>query len=132
MKVGDNLPKYKIFDQFEKEHVLSSDTNILIVTSSKLTGEIVKEYLLDQEKDFLKNNNAYYIADISQMPSMISKLFAIPKMKEYPFSVLLIDKEQAKIFNKKDDHVSIYIIKNRKVLSINYIKEKEELAHFFR
>ncbi|PIE71675.1 MAG: hypothetical protein CSA22_02295 [Deltaproteobacteria bacterium] len=132
MQVGDPLPTFKIVDQFGKEQVLSSDTKTIMVTSSKVTSEIIKDYLLEKGKGFLERNSAYYVADISGMPSVISKLFAVPKMKDYPFSILLVDKKQAKTFSKKEDQITIYTIENGKVLSINYIKEKEELASFFK
>ncbi|PIE60948.1 MAG: hypothetical protein CSA29_05870 [Desulfobacterales bacterium] len=131
MEVGDNLPTFKLIDQFENEHVLSANTNTIIVTASKGMGEIIRAYLLDQEKDFLVKNNAYYIADISGMPSFIAKLFAVPKMKNCPFSILLVDEEQTKTFSKKEDQITIYTIENAKVSSVKYITTKEELAHVF-
>ncbi|PIE62158.1 MAG: hypothetical protein CSA25_06540 [Desulfobacter postgatei] len=132
MKVGDRLPTFKIVDQFDKEHVLSADANTIIVTSSRGTSEIIRDYLLAQEKDFLEKNRAYYVADISGMPSFIAKFFAIPKMKDCPFSILLVDEEQTKSFSKKNDQITIYTIENAKVSSVNYLKTKEELSNFFK
>ncbi len=132
MEIGDSLPTFKIVDQFDKIHVLSANTNTIIVTSSMKPYEIIRDYLLAHEKDFLEKNKAYYIADISGMPSFVAKLFAIPKMKNCPFPILLVNEEQAKTFSKKEDQITIYTIQNANVSSVNYLKTKEELANFFK
>ena len=43
-------------------------------------SDVLKEYLLSKEGDILSKNNAIYVADISGMPSLISKFSALPKM----------------------------------------------------
>ncbi len=131
MEVGDRLPTFKIVDQFDKEHVLPADTHTIIFTSSKRASEMIREFLLAQKKDFLKKNKAYYVVDILGMPSFVAKIFAIPKMKDFPFSILLVDEEQTKSFNRKDEHITLYSIENAKVSSIKYIQTKEELSNFF-
>ncbi|PID41086.1 MAG: hypothetical protein CR981_04815 [Proteobacteria bacterium] len=131
MDTGDRLPTFKIADQFAQEHVLSADTRTIIVASDKKTSEIVRAYLLAKEKEFLEKKSAYYLADISGMPGFIADMFALPKMKECPFPILLVDEEQTKTFLKKDAHITVYTIENGRVLSVAYIKTKEELAAIF-
>ena len=131
LNIGDSLPTFSIKDQFEKAHTLKNDTQTIIVASGKGTSEIIRDYLLKQEGDFLTKNNAAYIADISGMPSLIAKFFALPKMKKYPFSVLLVDEEQTKKFSKQDDKITIYKVSEGKVISINYITNEAELAKVF-
>ena len=46
---------------------------------------------LKGKENILEKNSAVYVADISGMPSLISKFIALPKMKKYPFSVLLLE-----------------------------------------
>ncbi len=132
IEVGESLPTFAIIDQFDKKHSLAAQTKTIIVTSSKKSSKIVREYLLTQHKDFLRKNSAYFIADISGMPGFIAKLFAIPKMKECTFPILLIDKEQARIFDTEDEQITVYHIENGKVLSVEYMTGKEELANLFR
>lgn len=65
------------------------------------------------------------------MPSLIAKFFALPKMKKYPFSVLLVDEEQTKKFSKQDDKITIYRVNEGKITSVNYITNEAELAKVF-
>ena len=59
------------------------------------------------------------------MPSFITKLFALPKMKKYPFSVLLINDERGKQFDKQTGKLTLYTLKKRIITSIKFIKPSE-------
>src|SRR3546814_11475114 len=42
-----------------------------------------------QKGDVFVDNHIDYISDISSMPALIAKLFALPKMRKYSFRLLL-------------------------------------------
>lgn len=132
LSLGDATPTFKINDQFEKAHTIAGDTKTILVAADKGTSEILRDYLLTKEKGFLEANKAYYVADISGMPSLIAKFFALPKMKKYPFSILLVDENQTKEFTKKEGNITIYSVMNGKVSDIKYVKSAEELAGVFK
>ena len=132
LNIGDATPTFEIKDQFEKMHKISADAKTILVAESRSTSVIVREYLLTKDTNFLVNNKAHYIADISGMPSLISKWIALPKMKKYPFSILLVNEEQAKSFSTKEDEITVYTVNNGKVSDVKYIKTTEELAAIFK
>lgn len=132
LNIGDQVPTFEIKDQFEKNHVISKDSKTILVAADKGTSEILKDYLLTKPKGFLESNKSVYIADISGMPSLIAKFFALPKMEKYPFSILLVDEDQTKKFSKKEDHITIYSVLDGKISGIKYIKTAEELAPLFK
>ncbi len=132
LNIGDSTPKFEIKDQFEKMHKISADAKTILVAESRSTSVIVREYLLTKDTNFLETNKAHYIADISGMPSLISKFIALPKMKKYPFSILLVDEEQSKSFTAKDDKITVYTISDGKVSDIKFIETAEELAAVFK
>jgi hypothetical protein len=78
----------------------------------------------------LKKHNAVFIANISEMPSIITKLFALPKMKKYKHDVLLIYDEEDKRFMQKEDKSTVYKLENGVIKSITYVEE-EDLAKVF-
>ncbi len=88
--VVDNL---KIKDQNEVEKVIDTNVKTILFASDKSTSDMLRDYLLplSEKENILEKNSAVYVADISGMPSLISKFIALPKMKKYPFSVLLLD-----------------------------------------
>ncbi|APW66892.1 hypothetical protein LPB137_13980 [Poseidonibacter parvus] len=131
LNIGDSTPTFEIKDQFEKMHKISADAKTILVAESRGTSVIIREYLLTKDTDFLAKNKAHYIADISGMPSLISKFIALPKMKKYPFSILLVDEEQSKSFNTKDDKITVYTVTDGKVSNVKYIETTEELKAIF-
>ena len=132
LSVGSEASAIKIKDQFEKEHTVDANVKTILFASDKDTSDILKDYLLSKDADILTRNNAVYVADISGMPSLISKFIALPKMKKYPFSVLLLDDTNKDNFVKEDGKIIVYSLENGKVVKIDKISTKEELAKFIK
>ncbi len=132
LTIGDTIPNIKFNDQFDKVNSIKADTKTIIFAESKDKSTVVKEFLISKGKGFLENNKAEYVADISGMPSLISKFFALPKMRKYDFSILLLNEENKDLFSSKEDKISIYTIVDSKVTDIKYISSKEELAKAFK
>ncbi len=132
LTIGDTLPTLTINDQFEKAQTIQAETKIILVAADKDTSTIIKEYLLTKKGDFLSANNAYYIADISGMPSLIARFFALPKMKKYPFSVLLLDDSNKDKFSMKEEKITVYKLKDSKISEIMYISNTKELDAIFK
>ncbi len=127
LNVGNDVSSLKIKDQFEKEHIIDSNIKTILFASDKDTSDILKDYLLSKDADILTRNNAVYVADISGMPSLISKFIAMPKMKKYPFSILLLDDTNKENFVKEEGKIIVYTLENSKVTNISKISKKEEL-----
>jgi len=132
LSIGDSTPTFEIKDQFEKMHTISADTKTILVAESRGTSVIVREYLLSKDTNFLETNKTQYIADISGMPSLISKFIALPKMKKYPFPILLVDEEQSKSFTTQDDKITVYTLTDGKVSDVKFIETTEELDAVFK
>lgn len=123
--INSNVSSLTLEDQFEKEHTLPSDTKMLIVSSEKNTSAALNEFLASKEEGFLEKNKTVFIANLSGMPSIITKIFALPKMKKYNYSVLLIHDEDDKRFSYKEEKLTIYTIENGIIKAIKYIDFQE-------
>ena len=126
----DSKISFTLPDQFDKSHAINDDTKILIISFAKATGHTIKEYLEKQPKDYLSNKNAFFVADISPMPTVIRNTFALPDLQKSPYSVLLIyDKTIAqKIKDEKyKDKIVIVTLENSLVKEIIFISTEDEL-----
>ena len=132
LTVGSELPVLTVKDQFEKESTIDSKIKTVIFSATKEESNTIKEFLAAKEKDYLTNNNIAYVADITGMPSLISKFFAIPKMKDYNFSILLIDEDNKALFPVEQDKITIMTLENSKITSIKFIKTAQDLAATFK
>jgi predicted transcriptional regulator len=128
LTVGSVIPSLTVKDQFEKMHTVDANIKTIIFSASKTEGTTIKDFLLKKDKDYLTTNNTVYIADITGMPSLVTKFIAMPKMKDYPFSVLLVDDTNKGLFPVQEDMISIISLDNGKITDIKYVKTAEELG----
>ena len=128
LTVGSNIPTLTIKDQFEKDNIVNENIKTIIFAATKTENTTIKEFLQSKDKELLATNKAVYIADITGMPSLVTKFIAMPKMKDYPFSVLLIDEANKGLFAVKEDMISIISLDNGKITDIKYVKTAEELG----
>jgi hypothetical protein len=128
--LNSNINSFTLNDQFDKPHTVNADTKTIIVSFEKGTSADINEFLNTKEANFLEKNQAVFIADISGMPSIITSLFALPKMKKYKYNVLLIYDEEDKRFSQQKERTTVYTLENGIVKSISYI-QKDDLPTTF-
>jgi hypothetical protein len=129
-EVNKKVDNFSLSDQFDKTHTVNSDIKTIIVSFEKGTGADINEFLNKKPRDFLEKNQAVFIANIAQMPSIITSMFALPKMRKYKHTILLIYDEDDKRFVQKDDYSTLYKLEDGVIKSISYIK-KEDLEKVF-
>ncbi|MFV3406236.1 MULTISPECIES: FAD/FMN-containing dehydrogenase [Pseudomonas] len=86
---GERLAPWTLLDQYEQPYSLNADTRLLLVARDMDGAKLVKAALADQPKGYLEARGAVFVADIERMPAVISKLFAIPAMRDYSYRVML-------------------------------------------
>ncbi|CAA6807015.1 MAG: FAD/FMN-containing dehydrogenases [uncultured Sulfurovum sp.] len=126
IKVGDGFPKLTLEDQFSKKtEVKQVGTTTLLLSFEKDVSAEIKKYLETKEEGFLEANNLMYISDISSMPSFITSMFAIPKMKKFSFKISLIyDEEEAEAISREEGKVTVIALENNLVKKIEFIEPK--------
>ena len=70
----------------------------------------------------MEEHHAKYISDISGMPGIISRMFALPKMRDYNY-VLMLNREDdfAEKFDQKEEKLTVYTLKEGVVKSVEFI-----------
>jgi len=129
LSIGSELD-LKLPDQFDKEQQLQNNTKILIFAFSKNTGHIIRQFISTKNKNFLENQKALFVADISKMPVFIRNTFALPDLRKSPYKILLIyDRAIATTFEKgiDKDKVIILELKNKQIMTIKYANSISEL-----
>lgn len=89
-QAGEGAPVgWTLLDQYDKPYTQGSDLRILLLARDMAGGKLVKAALEGLPKDYLEQRHAVFVADISKMPAVISKMFAVPAMRDYNYRVLL-------------------------------------------
>jgi hypothetical protein len=89
LETGEHLAPWTLNDQFERPYTLDDNLRILLVARSMGGAKLLGAALDGQPKGYLEARQALFVADISRMPGLIGKLFAIPAMRDYSYRVLL-------------------------------------------
>ncbi|SFA69029.1 FAD/FMN-containing dehydrogenase [Azotobacter beijerinckii] len=89
LEVGERLAPWTLLDQHEQAYSLNEETRILLVARSMDGARLVEAALKARPQGYLEARQAVFVADISRMPSLIARLFAVPAMRDYPYRVLL-------------------------------------------
>ena len=127
---------YKIYSQGTKKKEegkkqrmrIPKKTTLVIVAFDKDTGAMVNEYLGSKTPYYLQKHRSIFIADINEMPSIITKMFALPKLQEYKHLIYLHYSEDfQKVVPRKADQITLLRVKDGKVQNISYITTKKEL-----
>ncbi|WP_188108650.1 hypothetical protein [Sulfurimonas lithotrophica] len=135
LKIGSDI---QMLNNFEYETPKSRkmkiplNTKTLLIAFDKDTGALVNEYLATKNKYFLQKKKAIFIADINKMPTVVTNMFALPKLRKYKHLIYLHYNEKFQnAVPKKDEKISVVRFEDKKVKSISYISTQEELKKVF-
>lgn len=107
---------------------IPKDVKLVIISHEKGTGVLVNEYLEAKNEDYLQKNHVVFIADINKMPSLITKMVALPKLRKYKHPIYInYDERFEEIVPSKENMVTLLYVENSIIKNISYISTKEEL-----
>lgn len=130
VKTGQQLSSFRLSDQHKVEHVIDTNVRLLIFARDMSGNKLIREALDGKTKEYLEKHKALYVSDISQMPKLITKLVAMPKMKKYSYPVLLdTEAELTKDLPYKEDHASLIYLTGLKVDKIEFISKSQDLKN---
>lgn len=89
LEPGERLAPWTLLDQHEAPYTLDNDLRVLLVARDMDGAKLVDAALQGKAKGYLEQRHAVFLADISRMPGVIASLFALPKMRDYSYRVLL-------------------------------------------
>ena len=128
LKIDDKISTFSLVNQFDKIHTITSEISIIIVTFQKETTNLVNDFLSSKNSDFLDKNNTIFINNISSIPSIVVKMFTIPKMRDYKYDILLIYNENNKKFIEEEKKITVYFIQNGYIKDIKFISSISVLS----
>jgi hypothetical protein len=89
LKVGDSLPALTLKDQNGEAHAIGNSLRYLVFAPDRSSSQIVAQSFKSQTAASLQSHGVVYVADIKGMPSVVASWFALPKMRQQPYPILL-------------------------------------------
>ena len=89
LETGERLAPWTLLDQHDQAYTLDNQLQVLLVAQSMDAAKLVDAALQGKPKGYLEQRHTVFLADISRMPTVIATLFALPKMRDYNYRILL-------------------------------------------
>lgn len=126
--VGDSLNPLTLSDQHDRPVQINQQTRVVIFTTDRSVSGWINDVLGSQPKDTLDRLSAVYVSDISGMPSVITDMFALPKLRKLPFSMALVRETRIVADLPHQAHMATVLqIKDGKVEAVHYAADAEQL-----
>ncbi|MGR3176574.1 MAG: hypothetical protein ACUZ8E_00780 [Candidatus Anammoxibacter sp.] len=132
LKENDYMEAYTLEDQHGTLRTLQKDTETIILSFDMKLSKTFHKWLKDEESNYLINRNTEYIIDITGMPSIITWLFAGPKMRKYGFRILLIKEGDFgdRIPKQEGKFTMIKLDENHKVIDISFLDKIDAIRAY--
>lgn len=115
-------------DQHDQPVLIDATTRHIIFTAEKSVSDWVTAALGAQGKTTLAQAQAVLVADISAMPAMISRMFAIPKLRELPFSMALAREAVAVAdLPRRKGAATVLTLDKGQVTQVQYLQTEAQL-----
>lgn len=127
---------FELSNQHEQKLNLVEHSYSHLLYASDMEGyKLLNSYLVSNPESIkhLSSHRLLYVAEISKMPSLISRMFAIPKMKKLNYSIFL-DKtgEVTKDWEKTPNGITVLSLNKGEYLKITHsLKSLDEIKTFF-
>ncbi|MCO8170507.1 hypothetical protein NJC40_22335 [Pseudomonas sp. 21LCFQ02] len=128
VEVGERLQPWTLLDQYDQPYTLTDQAQTLLVARSMDAAKLVNAALEGKPKGYLEARNTVFVADIHKMPAIIAKMFAIPKMRDYSYRVMLDRESQiAPRYAGDEDKVLWLQLRDGKLLSQQQFSDAQAL-----
>lgn len=125
---GARIPEIALDDQHDVRGTVAPETRFLLLTRDMDASGITKTVLAEHGDTMLANAGAVYVADISAMPSLVTKLFAMPGLRKRPYRMLLDrDGKATKDLPYRSGAVTVLTLDHAKIQHVEYVTSPDRL-----
>jgi hypothetical protein len=129
LAVGDALPALALRDQHEADVRIDPAIRVLLYTRDMGGGGLVKAALAEGGKDALAVAGAVYVSDVSGMPRLVLRAFALPSLRQRPYPVALdLSGEVTRSLPFAEGKVTVLSLDAGKVVAIVFASTSAEVT----
>lgn len=128
LEAGAPLPPLALEDQHGKAVIVGAGTRLVIFAADKAASDLINEVLAAQPDGVLTRLGAVYLADISGMPALVTRMFALPALRAMPFAVGLgRDAAQLADLPRRKGAATLLRIDAGRIAGVDYATSPERL-----
>jgi hypothetical protein len=128
IQAGSTMPSMALTDQHEKPWAIPIYTRLVLFSGSRDANTIAQGLLSQKPVDYLKTKKTVYLSDMSKMPGFITRNFALPSMRDLPYSLgVVLNADETRDFPREDGALTAIFLDKGRVTRIEFIKTTESL-----
>ena len=126
--VGSRISPLSAEDQHGAPHRVDASVRVVLFSRDMQGGDVLKSALAEADPDLLDRAGAVYVADISRMPRLVTRLFALPGMRRRPYRMLLDrDGSLTRDFPDMEGKATLMHLDALRITDIEYVESPELL-----
>jgi len=126
---GATMPNLTLADQHDVAGNVDSATRLVIFTADMDASDHVEAALAENGAAKLAAAGAVWVANISRMPRIITKLFALPSLRKRPYRMLLDrDGKATADLPRASGRVTLLYLEESKIARVDYADSPEQVA----
>lgn len=127
--VGDTIEGFQLEDQFGKVGRVDESTGLILFSRDMEGGELLSTALQDKNSRFLSDRQTVYVSDINGMPGLVARLFALPKMRNRGYPMLLDRKGEVTARLPDQEGAGTLIeLDELQIVRIDFLSNAEEIT----
>lgn len=130
LKIGNEVEFALLQDQFANPFPHGDSMEILLYADEMNTSRDVRDAMGRVNPACYEEGRLVFVANVSGMPSLITRLIALPKMRGYGFPIWLdYEGEATEALPVREDYVSIVRVKAGVITSIEFVQGMESVMN---
>ena len=126
--VGQALPELGLTDQHERPGEVGAGTRLVLFAPDRESSELAHGVLEEMGGETLEQAGVRYVADISAMPGLVTRMFALPKMRDYSYSMLLgREAADTAMLPRRDGALTLIELEAGSVTDLSYVGTEADL-----
>ncbi|GAB3108494.1 hypothetical protein G8770_23590 [Aestuariicella hydrocarbonica] len=129
LALGDRVDFRLLQDQMGNTFTHQNKMKLVLFAQGMGSKDLVQDSLEAIDTACMSDGELVYLANISGMPTIISKLVAIPRMRDYPYPIWLdLDGLATEGLPSRDEQVTVLSIAQQSITETEYFSDVAALS----
>jgi len=125
--VSDTFPVLSLNDQHDEPIAVPGDAQVIFFAESKDADDWFDQTISEFDPALLLEGKWLYLSDISRMPSLVTRLFALPSLRGRDYPVALIrDGEKVEALPAQDECITVFSMQQQTISAIDFWCDPEQ------
>lgn len=129
LDIGNRVDFRQLVNQYGTPYGGTEKLHLVLYANSMAANRLAHNVLTDFNPSCLKDGTVAFVGNVSAMPSFITRIVAVPKMRDYVYPVWLdYDGQATDNLPVQADQVSMIDVEDGRLTSIGYAFTEEGLS----